>query len=207
MIINRYVLGMCQTNCYLVVDENSGECIVIDPGSMSQKLESDIETNNYTVKYIIFTHGHFDHIGGMEHYMNKYDKSLVVMHKNDIEAIVNEIDVFYVDMKNKENTVKKITLHSDSDVVSIGDTELSIIHTPGHTKGGICLYTDGVLFSGDTLFERSIGRTDFPGGDFKVLEASIKKLYNLPDNTVVYPGHGDTTTILDEKNGNPFVRL
>ncbi len=207
MIIKKYVLGMCQTNCYLIVDENSKECAIIDVGDVSPQLEEDIATGNYSVKYIIFTHGHFDHIGGLEYYMLKYDKSTVLMHKNDVDAIACGYDVFYANMNEKEKTVNNITLHNDGDIFTLGDTKLSIIYTPGHTKGGVCIYTEGTLFSGDTLFERSIGRTDFVDGDFNELEKSIFELYELPDDTKVYPGHGGITYIGDEKISNPFVRL
>lgn len=207
MILKKYVLGMYQTNCYMLADEKTKECAIIDPGYISEQLEKDIKSNDLFVKYIIFTHGHFDHIGGMEYYMSKFDKSAVFMHKNDVLAILSGYDIFQVNMNNTEETVKKITLHNDGDVFSVGDIKISVIHTPGHTKGGVCLYTNGMLFSGDTLFEHSIGRTDFIDGNFEQLKDSIKnRLYKLPEDTVVYPGHGDSTTILEEKTGNPFVR-
>lgn len=206
MIIKKFVLGMYQTNCYLLVDEHTKECAIIDPGFISDKLDSEIIDNGYSVKYIIFTHGHFDHIGGMEYYMSKYKKSLVLMHKNDVDSILSEYDVFYIDMKNKSKTVKDIALHNDGDTFALGNNDLRIIHTPGHTKGGVSIYSKGVLFSGDTLFAGSIGRTDFIDGDFDELKNSIKKLYTLPNDTIVYPGHGESTTIEYEKKENPYVR-
>lgn len=207
MIIKRYVLGMCMTNCYLIIDEKSKECAIIDAGDIAPLIENDVVEEDCTVKYIFFTHGHFDHIGGLEYYMSKYDKSLVLMHKNDVDSIVKGYDVFSVDFKNIENVVKNITLHNDGDVFKLGNMNMSIIYTPGHTKGSVCIYSDGILFSGDTLFEHSVGRTDFIDGDFNELEKSIYKLYNLPDNTKVYPGHGNITFIGNEKQSNPFVRL
>lgn len=206
MIVKRFTLGMYQTNCYLLVDEDTKDSAIIDPGCVSDILDKIINENNYSVKYIIFTHGHFDHIGGLEYYMSKYSDSLVLMHKMDVESILKEHDVFYVPMKNKEFTVKSITLHNDGDIFLLGKNRLNIIYTPGHTKGGVCVYTDGILFSGDTLFENSIGRTDFVDGNFEELKNSIKKLYQLPDDTIVYPGHGDATKIIYEKTENPYVR-
>ena len=129
MIIKKYVLGMCQTNCYLIVDENSKECAIIDVGDVCPQLEEDIDAGNYSVKHIIFTHGHFDHIGGLEYYMLKYDKSTVLMHKNDVEAIACNYDVFCANMKDKEKTLKNITLHNDGDIFTLGDTKLRIIYT------------------------------------------------------------------------------
>ena len=207
MTIKNYALGMCQTNCYLIFDETTKECAIIDPGCASTQLDDEIESNNLSVKCIIFTHGHFDHIGGLAYYVSKFNNAVVSMHKRDVDAILSEHDVFYVDIDNKDFFVKSITLHNDGDVFTIGDVKLKVIHTPGHTNGGVCLYSDGILCSGDTLFKRSIGRTDFIYGDFGLLEKSIKKLYDLPEDTVVYPGHGDSTTILEEKTENPFVRV
>lgn len=206
MIVKKYTVGMYQTNCYLLIDEKSKESAIIDPGDVCQSLISDISNNGYNVKYIIFTHGHFDHIGGMEFCMSIFDKSTVLMHKNDVLSILKEYDVFNTFMKNKENVVKNIALHNDSEKYFLGTNEICIIHTPGHSKGSISIYVDGILFSGDTLFKLSIGRTDFIDGDFEELKKSVKKLYKLPDNTVVYPGHGDSTTIIDEKINNPYVR-
>ena len=188
MIIKRYVLGICQTNCYLIIDENTNEGAIIDVGEISPLLEHNIEVENCSVKYIIFTHGHFDHIGGLEYYSSKYENAVVLMHKNDVDAIVKGYDVFSTSMNDLESTVKKITLHNDGDVFKLGEIILNIIHTPGHSKGSVCIHCDNVLFSGDTLFERSVGRTDFVNGNFNELEKSVLKLYTiLSDDTKVYP--------------------
>lgn len=207
MIIKRYVLGMYQTNCYLMADENSKQCAIIDAGDISPLLEKDIDEGKYDVKYIMFTHGHFDHIGGLEYYISKYNKAKILMHKNDVDAILAGYDVFSANIIDKEKTVNHISLYNDGDLFELGESNITIIHTPGHTKGGVCIYTEGILFSGDTLFEGSIGRTDFVDGDFDELKKSILELYKLPDDTIVYPGHGNVTYLGDEKIANPFVRL
>lgn len=207
MIIKRYVLGMYQTNCYLMADENSKQCAIIDAGDISPLLEKDIDEGKYDVKYFMFTHGHFDHIGGLEYYISKYNKAKILMHKNDVDAILAGYDVFSANIIDKEKTVNHISLYNDGDLFELGESNITIIHTPGHTKGGVCIYTEGILFSGDTLFEGSIGRTDFVDGDFDELKKSILELYKLPDDTIVYPGHGNVTYLGDEKIANPFVRL
>ena len=206
MIVYKFNVGFYQTNCYLLVDEDSKQCAIIDPGDVCNELDKCIIDNDYSVKYIFFTHGHFDHIGGMEYYMSKFDDSLVLMDINDVESIKKKYDVFNANLKNIENTVKNIALHKVGAQYKLGNKNIDVINTPGHSKGSISLYIDGILFSGDTLFEHSIGRTDFIDGNFEELKKSIQLLYKLPDNTRVYPGHGDVTTIFNEKHNNPYVR-
>lgn len=206
MIIKKFPIGLYETNCYVLTDEETGCCAIIDPADISISLENYINTNKFDVKYMIFTHGHFDHIGGGFHYSEKYNAE-VLIHTDDAICLTDERANFIYPAPYEFVPVKPTTLLQDGDIITIGQTKLNVIHTPGHTIGSISLYFDGNLFSGDTLFYRSIGRTDFPGGSFSALEQSILKLYNLPDNTIVYPGHGDTSVIADEKKSNPFVRL
>ena len=206
MLVKKYTAGMYRTNCYLVIDENTKECAIIDCTDVVPGMDEYIESNKLSVKYIIFTHGHFDHIGGLSYYFDKY-KPAVAIHSFDANCLTDEKANFTYPAPYKFIPVKPTTLLSDGDKIKIGGITLNVIHTPGHTKGGICLYEDGCLFSGDTLFYRSVGRTDFPGGSFEEIKKSVLKLFELPDNTKVYPGHGEETTIAEEKFENPFVRV
>ena len=205
MIIECFTIGLYQTNSYVITDENTKLSAIIDPAGVSEEMEEYIESNGLCVKYIIFTHGHFDHIAGSHHYSEKYNPDILI-HADDSVCLTDETANFtypaYYDFK----PVKPSTLLHDGDAISLGDSEIQVIHTPGHTPGGICLVCGDILVSGDSLFYRSIGRTDFKGGSFSVLRNSIQKLYKLPANTMVYPGHGCSTTIDEEKTQNPFVR-
>ena len=158
-----------------------------------------------SVKYIVFTHGHFDHTDGVNYYLGRFGCDILI-HSADAEALLDVNSKYSLGYSARSESVQPTKLLSDGDVVKFGECKFKVIHTPGHTLGGVCLYNDGVLISGDTLFFRSVGRTDFWGGDFATLKESILKLYHLPEETVVYPGHGDNTTIGDEKYKNPFVR-
>lgn len=203
----RLELGILQTNCYVVFDEKSKETAVIDPSGDFPELKSCIENNGLKVKYIIITHGHGDHIGALKE-LKDYSGANVYMHKEDSDMLKSKA-------KNLSNVMGGTTVEmsadkflEDGDVLELGETKLSVIHTPGHTRGGISIYCDKMLFSGDTLFRYSIGRTDFSGGSFTEIIDSIRnKLFSLPDDTSVYPGHGPSTTILAEKLGNEFVKL
>lgn len=205
MIIKKFCVGELGTNCYFVADETTKESVLIDTGDVSPVLDSYIKEHSFSVKCIVFTHGHFDHLDGVNYYLDKFSCD-VLIHSADSDALTDVNSVFSLGYSARTVPVKPNGFLSDGDVIKIGGSEFKVIHTPGHTPGGICLYSDGALISGDTLFYRSIGRTDFWGGNFETLQNSILKLYKLPDNTVVYPGHGENTTIGDEKHKNPFVR-
>ncbi|MGI6787582.1 MAG: MBL fold metallo-hydrolase [Acholeplasmataceae bacterium] len=198
MKISKYVLGEYQTNSYLVTRNNLA--MVIDPGYKSDKLINNITTNNLDLKYIFLTHGHFDHVGGVNYLKEKFPKAQILIHQNDL---------IWLEENDYNLTRSKVTydkvINSEISFL-LDDLECQIIFTPGHTSGGMSLLINNHLFVGDTLFNMSIGRTDFPFGDFKTLERSIKRLYQLPDETIVYPGHGDNTTIGFEKKYNYFVK-
>ena len=205
MIIECFTIGLYQTNSYVITDENTKLSAIIDPAGVSKEMEEYIESNRLIVKYVIFTHGHFDHIAGAYNYSQKY-KPEILINADDSACLTDETANFTYPAYYNFVTVKPTTLLIDNDEISLGNSKIRVIHTPGHTTGGICLYSDGVLISGDTLFYRSIGRTDFKGGNFSTLKDSILKLYKLPDNTIVYPGHGCSTILGEEKVKNPFVR-
>jgi len=192
MNVKRFKVGWLSTNCYVVGCEETKEAVVIDPGVENEKETEEIlkfiKQNSFHIKYIINTHGHPDHISGNA-IIKKETGAPILIHENDAERV-------QADRK----------LH-DGDVLQVGTFKLVVLHTPGHTPDGISLLGDNVVFTGDTLFAGSIGRTDFLGGSFKELINSIKtKLLSLPDSFKVYSGHGPSTTIGDEKKHNPFLQ-
>lgn len=206
MKIEHYTTGPIFVNTYLVYDEESKKGFVVDPGGYSGKLANSVREKGLSIDYIILTHGHADHIGGVAEHLKEFSNCKIV-------SYIDEDDIL-LDAKHNESTGilgRPVTIDSDikvndMDTMSVGNMNLTFIHTPGHTPGGMCIYVDNVLFSGDTLFRFSIGRTDFYGGSFKDISNSIKtRLYTLPDDTLVLPGHESSTTIGDEKKGNPFV--
>lgn len=195
------------TNTYLVWDEKSKEAVLFDVAAPSQKLANEIRELGLNLKYLFLTHGHGDHIAGIEMIKNEFTVELGI-HELDAEMLTNaqqNLSTYW----NQNVVAPQADLYfKDGDKFQVGELEIKVIHTPGHTKGGVCFLIANILISGDTLFAESIGRTDLPGGDYQILLNSIKeKLFTLPGNTVVYPGHGPETTIEDEKVGNPFVGI
>jgi glyoxylase-like metal-dependent hydrolase (beta-lactamase superfamily II) len=205
MEFKRLSLGIYQANCYILHDEKTKEAAVIDPGGDFPELKSYIESNGLSVKYIIVTHGHGDHIGALRE-LKDYSKAIICVHKEDHEMLGSKSKNYSEVVAGTGVEMSADRLLEDGDVLELGETKLKIIHTPGHSRGGICVYCEGNLFSGDTLFAGSIGRTDLTGGSFDEIIASIKsKILILPENTAVYPGHGSSTTISIEKKMNPFL--
>ncbi|MDF2520764.1 MAG: fold metallo-hydrolase [Clostridia bacterium] len=197
-------VGMLQTNCYIAADESTKEAAVIDPAAEFEKIKLYIESNNLKVKYILLTHGHGDHILAVNE-LREYSKAPVGIHEDDKEML-GDSNLNYSFMYNSKPVEEKcdFTL-KDGDVLRLGESELRIIHTPGHTMGSIGILFGKDLMSGDTLFAEGIGRTDLPGGDYRsIMESIEEKLFILPDETVVHPGHGPYTTIGSEKQNNPF---
>lgn len=206
MKIKHYFTGPLQVNTYLTWDENTGKGFIVDPGGYEKQLTDDAAAANVDVKYIILTHGHGDHIGGVEGFKKDFPSAAVVACAQEAALLNDPVNNSSVEMFGRPVKVDADIYVSDKDDLKAGDLTLTFLHTPGHTPGGMCVYAAGCLFSGDTLFCRSIGRTDFYGGDFRQLINSIKdKLFYLPDDTLVLPGHMGQTTIGDEKRGNPFV--
>ncbi len=206
--IETYVVNAFFVNNYLLIDNENKEIGVIDAPGLYPELEG-LLSDGYRVKWIALTHGHIDHIAGLGEVVDLTNAQWYI-HKNDLKYVEHAPkDMFASVLKIKEPPLNPV-FYGEGDVLKIGDMSLKIIETPGHTPGGVSLYSEkyGVVFTGDTLFKLSVGRTDLPGGNFEILKDSIiNKLYILPDNTVVFPGHGETTTIGFEKENNPFVRV
>jgi len=209
MKIDRLILGDFETNCYVLRNSDKArDCLIIDTGLDAGPLLDFLELNKLNPAALILTHGHADHIAGVEPLRKKSPTIAVYIHKLDAEMLTSAIRNLSVLSGTFLTTKKADNLVEEGDVINIIQIKLRVIHTPGHTPGGICLYSekDGIIFVGDTLFAGSVGRTDFPNGDMKQLIEGIKhKLLVLPDDTVVYPGHGPETTIGQEKADNPFL--
>lgn len=209
MIMKVFVKGPIDANNYLLIDETSKDAILIDCSSPDDDFINDIKSLDVNLKYVLLTHGHFDHILGCNRFYEEFGVDIYVS-KPDVEQIkyAPTMTMTLGGISIPEVTsVKNIV--NNGDKFNIGNFELKAISTPGHTEGGMCyLSNDGKLFSGDTLFYGSVGRTDFLGGDFNKLKHSVKDiLFNLPDDVVVYPGHGDKTTIKYEKQFNEITKM
>ena len=207
MIIKRFVLGMASTNSYIVTNTDTKECVLVDIGAYSLVMENYIKDNGYTLKGILLTHGHFDHIMGLDNILKEHEVPIYIY---EDEAYMLKDPSLNASMDFGLNYAfsGKVNSLRDGEVLSLAGLDFKVIHTPGHTSGGCCYYIERekVLFSGDTLFQRSVGRTDLPTGSASTLIRSIReKLMELPEDTKVYPGHMDNTTIGYEKKYNPFV--
>lgn len=206
MEVIKKSLGQMGTNCYVIWDEKSLEAAVIDPGFEDQRIIDIIKEKKLNVKYILLTHGHFDHLGGVAQIKQLTDAK-VLIHENDADCLgesrrnLSVLAGMSMELEPADGFLK------EDEPIMLGDISIRVIHTPGHSKGGVCLLAGDVLFSGDTLFNTSIGRTDFADGDLNELLSGITaKLFILDDSTKVLPGHGDDTTIGYEKMNNPFLK-
>jgi glyoxylase-like metal-dependent hydrolase (beta-lactamase superfamily II) len=208
MKIEHLTLGAYETNCYILRDgEAARDCLVIDPGLDAGRLIGFLEERDLNPVAVALTHGHIDHIAGVAAMRDTFPDVKVCIHELDAEMLCEpHANLSAMSAMAFSTQPQDVTLQ-DGDVIEQAGVKLLVLHTPGHTPGGICLYSqdDGVAFVGDTLFAGSIGRTDFPRGSMSQLLNSVRgKLFTLPDETKVYPGHGPTTTIAHEKNHNPF---
>jgi len=203
-IASYILLPSFQTNTWLLWDNESGDAILIDPAAPDRALAAKLE--QLKVHAIVNTHGHADHIGGNSYFKN-ICKCPVMIHSADALMLTSSKKNLSAYMDSPIEAPAADRILNDGDTIAMGNLQIKVIHTPGHTPGSICLLVQKYLISGDTLFEQSIGRTDFPGGSHSAIIASIlDKLFILPDDTIVYPGHGPRTSIGLEKTNNPFVR-
>lgn len=209
MILKTLVVGPLEVNCYIVGDKKTKEAVCIDPGGNAEEILGVLEEGKLSLKYIINTHGHFDHVGGNGH-LRKATGAKLAIHKEDAQLLKNAASQAAVFGLGSVSSPQPNLLLKDGDKIIIDNLMLNVIHTPGHTPGGICLLTadlkSKMLFTGDTLFAGSIGRTDLPGGSYKDLIASIKnKILSLGDDVRIFPGHGPETTVGRERKFNQFL--
>ncbi len=206
MEIKSVQTGSLGVNTYYVRDEKTNIGFLVDPGGFNQRLVKMINDDVCEIKYIVLTHGHGDHIGGVLEFKTLFPDAKIVASIHEKEFLATSSLNMSMDCCGKDLAIEADQWVDDGTQLEVGEMTLKIITTPGHTPGGMCILVDDVLFSGDTLFQQSIGRTDFPGGSFSQLSKSIKeKLFVLEDDIVVYPGHMGSTTIGVEKRSNPFV--
>lgn len=209
MIIRQIEVGNFSIFSYLIGDEQAGGCLFIDPSDDHDLLLGEARSHKMSVKYIVNTHSHIDHTMGNREMVRRTGAKIII-HEADAAGLLETPDDI-LEMFGAEPPPPADILVSDGGLIQVGNIALQVIHTPGHTPGGMCLYIEGTVFTGDTLFVGSVGRTDLPGGSYTELERSIRtKLYSLPGNTVVFPGHNygtnPTSTIQQERRSNSIVR-
>lgn len=207
MMVRKFLAGPLGTNCYLVVNDKTGEAVIVDPASCPERLKDCVSQEGLQVRAILLTHAHFDHIMGIDDVMAVFGQMPVYVHEADRQMLESGRLNMSWDYGMNYSYRGAVSVW-DGQRLSLIGTEFQVIHTPGHTPGSVCYYVEPeeVLISGDTLFRESVGRTDFPGGSSSDLVRSVReKLFVLPENTQVYPGHMGTTTIWHEKGHNPFV--
>jgi len=210
MKIDRLILGAFETNCYILREsEAAKDCLIVDTGLEAGELVNFLQRHKLNPMAVILTHGHIDHVAGVALLRESFPEIKVYIHKLDADMLTGIKDNLSALAGHTFRIEPADGFIEEGDKIEYANIKLGILHTPGHTPGGISLYSkqDGLVFVGDTLFAGSVGRTDFPDASFTQLKKSIKeKLFTLPDETVCYPGHGPSTTIAHEKANNPFLQ-
>ena len=191
------VVGEYCENCYAVHDKQSLRSFIVDPGSEHERILDELKKHNIKPEFILITHGHLDHVNAVDAMVNEFGIPVYIAEK-DMTAVREGRTIF-------GTIVSDVQYINDGDIIKFGDKDIKVISTPGHSMGGVCFAIDDIIFSGDTLFYTAVGRTDMYGGNYEEILRSVKnKLFTLPDNTVVLPGHGQSTSIGFEKANNPF---
>ncbi len=207
LTVKKFLAGPLGTNCYLAVNDDTKEAVIIDPAGLPERLAECVEHEGIQLQAVLLTHAHFDHIMGIDAVITKYGRMPVYVQQEDLRML-EDASLNMSGEYGRPYSFSEGQGVPDGQMLSLAGFEFKVIHTPGHTPGGACFYVEAeeVLFSGDTLFQQSVGRTDFPGGNAAELVRSVReKLFILPENTHVYPGHMGTTAIGREKEYNPFV--
>lgn len=205
MITKTFVTGLLEDNNYLLIDEKSKEAVLIDCTEKNVQIEEAIERYGATLKYVLLTHGHFDHVLGVNDFRRKYDCQ-VLMHEAD-QPLLDNMDKFVKEFGMPKVEIQKVDGYiNENKIITFGEIEIKTIHTPGHTLGSVCFLVEDKLFTGDTIFYETVGRTDLAGGSFSELQNSIKnKVFTLDENIEILPGHGRATTVGYEKINNRFL--
>ena len=207
MIFETVIVGELGVNCFILGDEATGEGIIVDPGAEPEKILAAVARLGLTIRQVINTHGHFDHVGGNHRVLTATGAELLI-HQGDVHFLSRASDVAKMYGLSTDNSPPPNLFLDEGMKIGMGGHEIRVLHTPGHTPGGCCLYLpgQGKVITGDTLFAEGVGRTDFPGSSHAALIEGIKtKLMTLPEDTLVYPGHGPSTSIGHEKRHNPYI--
>lgn len=200
LAITKVEVGPIGTNCYILAEEQAGLCAVIDPGDEPERVAKAIEATKCKPAMILLTHGHFDHYTGVKGLLERYPDLPVYIHPADAtDAARSELLFPRLDGKNQR-------YYKEGDTLHLGALSITVMETPGHSKGSVCLVTDTMIFCGDTLFRMSCGRTDFPGGDYREILQSLKRLAELPGDYACLPGHMESTTLDFERGHNPYMK-
>ncbi|MFB0527332.1 MAG: MBL fold metallo-hydrolase [bacterium] len=203
-MVKIFTVGPMEANCYILYNPDKREGLIIDPGAEGSRLIKFIRQENISINYIVNTHGHPDHIGANRK-IKEYTNAPILIHQYDAPLLTKSNSILPLIFPIESSSPPADTFIKDGDLIECGEMKLKVLHTPGHTPGGISLLLDDSIFTGDTLFSGSIGRFDLPGGSEEVLLKSIKKILSLGENLIIYPGHGPSTTVSQELHSNPFI--
>ena len=201
--VNTLILGPLQTNCYIVREENSAACVVVDPAHAPERILDFAAAEGLTIQALFLTHGHFDHVGAVKTLMEKTGCALW-MHKGDYNRRSDPMNDYLYPLHDRD--LGEISFCDDGTVIQAAGLSFTVHSTPGHSRGSVCYQTEGILLSGDTLFAGGCGRTDLPGGSADAIFISLADLAELDGDIKVYPGHGESTSLAREKRYNPYMR-